>query len=74
MKKGKQLFCNVCGKELKIEKGILKEGVFEATKEWGYFSQKDLEIHCFQMCEECYNEMIAKFVIPVTISEKTELF
>lgn len=73
MKNGKQLFCNVCGKTLKMEKGILKEGVFEATKEWDYFSSKDLEIHSFLMCEDCYNQMIAKFVIPVTINEKTEL-
>lgn len=73
MKDENQLFCNVCGKTLKMEQGILKEGVFEATKEWGYFSHKDLEVHYFQMCEDCYNQMISNFVIPVTIYEKKEI-
>lgn len=72
MRKGKQLFCNVCGKELKIERGILREGVFEATQEWGYFSDKDLEVHEFDICELCYDKMIDSFVIPVTIKKKRE--
>ena len=72
MRKGKCLFCNVCGIELKIERGILKEGVFEATQEWGFFSDKDLEIHQFDICERCYDKMIDSFVIPVTIKKKKE--
>ena len=72
MRKGKRLFCNVCGKELKIERGILKEGVFEATQEWGYFSDKDIEVHQFDICEHCYDKMIDSFEIPVTIKRKHE--
>ncbi len=72
MRKGKCLFCNVCGIKLKIERGILKEGVFEATQEWGFFSDKDLEIHQFDICERCYDKMIDSFVIPVTIKKKKE--
>lgn len=72
VRKGKKLFCNVCGRELKIERGILREGVFEATQEWGYFSDKDLEIHSFDMCEECYNKMTESFVIPITITKNKE--
>ncbi len=72
MRKGKRLFCNVCGKELKIERGILKEGVFEATQEWGYFSNKDIEVHQFDICEHCYDNMIDSFMIPVTIKKKNE--
>ena len=72
MRKGKRLFCNVCSKELKIERGILKEGVFAATQEWEYFSEKDLEIHQFDMCEQCYDKMIESFAIPVTIKKKRE--
>lgn len=66
------LYCNVCGKKLKVENGILKEDVFEAVKEWGYFSKKDLQIHRFNICEHCYDEMICKFAIPVKISNKKE--
>lgn len=73
MKKGKHLFCNVCGRELKIERGIVREDVFEATKEWGYFSDKDLEIHQFDMCEQCYNKMIESFAIPVSIKKNKEV-
>lgn len=65
--------CNVCGRKLKIENGILKEDVLEVRKEWGYFSKKDLEVHRFNICELCYNEMINKFVIPIEISKKREV-
>lgn len=67
------LLCNGCGKTLKIENGILKEDAFEATKEWGYFSGKDLEVHHFNLCEECYNKMISGFKIPVEIRKKLEV-
>lgn len=65
--------CNACGKQLKFENGILKEDVFEVTKEWGYFSKKDLEVHQFNICENCYNKMIAQFAIPIRISKKREV-
>lgn len=71
--KHKEMRCNVCGKKLKIEHGILKEDVFTAKKEWGYFSDKDLQVHSFNVCEECYNKMVSKFVIPVDISIKGEV-
>jgi Fe2+ or Zn2+ uptake regulation protein len=64
--------CNSCGKVLKVENGILKEDAFEATKEWGYFSGRDMEVHQFNLCEECYDKMISQFVIPVEIRKKLE--
>lgn len=67
-----KIMCNVCGRELKNENGILKEDAFEAVKEWGYFSKKDLEVHKFVICEECYDRMVRKFAIPVTVLEKKE--
>ncbi|NLK73981.1 MAG: hypothetical protein GX288_01660 [Clostridiales bacterium] len=67
------MYCNVCGKAIKVENGILKEDVFEATKEWGYFSKRDLEVHRFNLCEECYDKMIASFQIPVEVSKKLEV-
>lgn len=65
--------CNMCGKKLNIQSGILKEDVFEVVKEWGYFSENDLEIHRFTICEKCYNQIIDKFVIPVEKSKKKEV-
>ncbi len=59
------MYCNCCGKKLKIEHGIVKEGVFTAEISWGYFSEKDGEQHNFDICEDCYERMIEKFKIPV---------
>ncbi len=67
------IYCNLCGKELKMENGILKEDAFEATKEWGYFSGRDMEIHRFNLCEECYEKLITQFEIPVEIRKKLEV-
>jgi Fe2+ or Zn2+ uptake regulation protein len=67
------IHCNSCGKLLKVENGILKEDAFEARKEWGYFSGHDLEVHHFNLCEECYEKMISQFIIPITITKKLEV-
>lgn len=67
------IVCNSCGKVMKVENGILKEDAFEATKEWGYFSEMDTEVHHFNLCEECYGKMISEFKIPVEIKNKLEV-
>ena len=67
------LVCNMCGRQLKRDKGILMEDAFEATKEWGYFSSRDTEIHKFTICEACYDNMISQFKIPITIYQKHEV-
>ena len=69
----KKLFCNGCGSILKYENDILREDVFEGKKQWGYFSKRDGEIHSFLLCEDCYDEMVKKFVIPPMVTEATEL-
>ncbi len=65
--------CNSCGKVLKVENGILKEDAFEATKEWGYFSGRDMEVHHFNLCEECYDKITSEFAIPVEVGKKLEV-
>ncbi len=65
-----RICCNKCGRELQ---GVTKEDALLVTKEWGYFSEKDMERHRFVLCEHCYDTMIAGFAIPVTIEEQTEL-
>ncbi|MFW5630292.1 hypothetical protein [Acetivibrio ethanolgignens] len=64
--------CNQCGKELKIENGILKEDCLQVKKEWGYFSRKDLQIDEICLCESCYDKWIAGFVLPVKKKKQTE--
>lgn len=68
-----RVFCNKCGREILVENGIVKEGIYESKNEWGYFSRKDREIHSFDICEECYNKIISEFIIPIDIDEKKEV-
>lgn len=72
MQETKEIFCNQCGKRLKMEHDILKEDAFEAKKQWGYFSGKDAVLHSFVLCESCYDEMVSRFSIPVKVTEVTE--
>lgn len=71
-RKKSALYCNVCGRALRMEKGILLEDAFVVSKEWGFFSSRDLEVHRFTICESCYDQMIAQFKIPIDVIEKTE--
>lgn len=67
------VICNCCNKELRVENGILKDECIHISHAFGYFSERDGETQCFDLCEECYNKMIAKFRIPVEKEERTEL-
>jgi hypothetical protein len=58
-----KLYCNNCGKECDFE----KEQVVEVKVKWGYNSKKDLEIHEFELCEDCYDDIVADFTMPVTV-------
>ena len=69
-----KVVCNRCGQELKLENGIVQEGVFSGDARWGYFSRRDGERHQFDLCEACYERLLEEFSIPVTIEEETELF
>ncbi len=62
-----KMYCNKCGKTIQMENDMLKEGVFSGRTTWGYFSNKDGEIHEFDICEKCYDEFIKTFKIPMVI-------
>lgn len=65
--------CNCCGKSMKIQNGMLLEGICSVNTTWGYFSGKDLEKHEFDLCEECYDRITSSFAVPPEISEDTEV-
>ncbi|MGN1180564.1 MAG: hypothetical protein ACI4SD_05050 [Suilimivivens sp.] len=67
------VICNKCKKELKVENGIVKEGCYCGNSRFGYFSNKDGMEYYFDLCEECYDKMIAGLAIPVEIREAKEL-
>ena len=65
--------CNWCGKRLMVKDGIMREGGARFEIAWDYFSEKDGERHSFDLCEECYDELVNQFRIPVEVEEQTEL-
>lgn len=73
MRQDNRIFCNQCGKELKLEEEIVREGYFSADVTFGYFSNKDGLRHRWDLCEECYDALIRSFQIPVEESERNEM-
>lgn len=68
-----EIKCNMCGKKIKIQNGIIVEGTLSIEYPWGYFSDKDGEIHKFDICQKCYDKMVGTFLIPVEVEENMEL-
>lgn len=64
-RKTERIFCNQCGKEIIVKNEMPQEDILTVEKRWGYFSEKDNEVHRFDLCESCYDKLIAQFVIPV---------
>lgn len=67
------VFCNMCGREIKAGLDQPGEEMLSVEKRWGYFSEKDEEVHSFDLCEQCYDALISRFEIPITIRKQTEL-
>ena len=72
-KKLAEIYCNGCGKKITIKNEMIQEGMFHGEILWGYFSNKDGQIHIFQICESCYDTWTGQFRIPVKVEEQTEL-
>ena len=62
-----KIICNKCGTEIVVRNEIPEADVLSVNKRWGYFSKRDNEVHKFDLCEKCYDEMIATFQIPIDI-------
>ena len=56
-----------------MKDGIVREGAVLVDHAWDYFSEKDGDIHHFDLCEACYDEITNQFQIPVDVEEQTEL-
>ena len=65
--------CNACGKNLLVKNGILKEECIHVDHDFGFFGAKDGESDKFDLCEACYEKMIAGFSVPVDRRERKEL-
>ena len=64
-KEENEMKCNVCGQLLNN-----KTDYIEVKKEWGYFSNKDTQIHEFKICERCYDRIVKQFEISPKVTEK----
>jgi len=73
MKKEMITYCNLCGEEICRSEEIPKGEGLHVEKHWGYFSQKDGEIHSFDLCEKCYDRLTEMFTIPLEKTEETVL-
>jgi len=74
-KNGGQLetvICNGCGKKIVVREGIVREGVFSVHHTWDFFSEKDGEVHHWDLCEECYDRLISNFCIGPDVEEQVE--
>lgn len=69
----KAVVCNGCGKPLKVENGMVKEGCFAAEPVFGYFSSMDGQRHRFDLCEDCYRKFTGQFALPVEKEDLAEL-
>ena len=58
-----KIICNKCGKEIEVIQGIAQEDYLAVKKRWGYFSDKDHQEDEFDLCEDCYDELVASFKI-----------
>lgn len=60
-----KIICNKCGKEIPVVKGVPAEDYLEVEKRWGYHSEKDNQVDRFDLCEECYDELVKSFKIKI---------
>lgn len=67
-----EVICNGCGKAFKLGNGYLKEECICVNHVFGYFSKKDGCRHQFDLCENCYDKIIAQFQVPVTEGREKE--
>ena len=42
-------------------------------RSWDFFSEKDGEVHHFDLCEECYDEVTGEFRVAVEVEEEIEM-
>ena len=64
-----EIYCQKCGKKMQMTNGIITEGMIRLEGKWGYFSNKDLQMHKMDLCEECYDSIVSQFKYPVEITE-----
>jgi hypothetical protein len=73
LQKKEEWTCNGCGKSWPVINGVCREDFVTIRKKWGYFSNKDTEIHELRLCEACYDKLVRQLVVPPDIRRDVEL-
>ena len=61
-----KVICNCCGKK------IVREGAISVDHAWDFFSEKDGEVHHWDLCETCYDNLVNQFRIEADVEEQVE--
>jgi hypothetical protein len=62
-----EVICNCCGKSIdKTDTGRFHD-YLSVEKSWGYLSEFDCEVHKFDLCVDCYKNILDKFSVPAEI-------
>ncbi len=69
----RQVVCNACLRELKVENGFLREECVHVDHDFGFFGARDGLSHSFDLCEDCYQKIVAGFLLPPQERERAEL-
>lgn len=64
-----EIICNKCGDTIAKEATCLKTDFLTINKNWGYFSDKDNEVHSIDLCERCYDEWVKGFSVPPSVKQ-----
>lgn len=70
--KDKKMVCNKCKKTINTGFDSNREDYLHVVKDWGYFSKRDMQTHEFVICEECYEELLNWFELPVIVTRRNE--
>ncbi|MCL2399186.1 MAG: hypothetical protein FWC91_05490 [Defluviitaleaceae bacterium] len=62
-----EVLCNLCGSQIKKNAFGYFEDYLSVTKTWGYGSPADGETHSFDLCYDCYADIVKRFQIPPRI-------
>lgn len=57
-KKIDKVYCNACGREIKMNKYGYFDDYLTVEKRWSYGSRFDNQVHSFDLCQDCYNILI----------------
>ena len=60
----KEICCNQCGRQIEKNEFGYFDDHLSVEKTWGYGTAIDGDTHIFDLCFECYSDLISKFKHP----------